>query len=205
MGSEWLLFAGVVALGQFSPGPDMVLLTRTALVEGPRAGWGMVFGIVTGLCVHAGIAIGGLAVLFGRLPGLERGMGVVAAIYLGWLGWGMVRVWWRGGEEVVKVGEEKVVGRSAYVRGLMCNLLNPKVMIFFAGITTAFLDGERTWWWPVLLWATIVGEGLVLWGVWVWVLQARVVRRWSDEQGRWLDFGFGLGVWGVAVWLLIGK
>ncbi len=50
---ELLAFAGVMALGQFSPGPDMILLTRTALRSGARAGVEMALGIACGLAVHA--------------------------------------------------------------------------------------------------------------------------------------------------------
>jgi len=46
---ELLAFALVVLIGQFSPGPDMLLLTRTALEEGRKSGLFMVLGIVTGL------------------------------------------------------------------------------------------------------------------------------------------------------------
>ncbi|MDB4301874.1 LysE family transporter, partial [Akkermansiaceae bacterium] len=64
--AELWAFALVMAIGQFSPGPDMLLLTRTALAEGLRAGWLMVAGIVTGLAFHATLAIGGMAVLLAR-------------------------------------------------------------------------------------------------------------------------------------------
>ena len=59
---ELLVFAGLIVLGQFSPGPDMVLLTRTALREGAGAGVRMALGISCGLAVHATIAVAGVAV-----------------------------------------------------------------------------------------------------------------------------------------------
>ncbi len=43
--AELLAFAGVMALGQFSPGPDMVLLTRTSLKCGAKVGSDGAFGI----------------------------------------------------------------------------------------------------------------------------------------------------------------
>ena len=58
---ELAAFAGLMALGQFSPGPDMILLTRTALAEGAKAGAIMALGIASGLLVHASIAVAGLA------------------------------------------------------------------------------------------------------------------------------------------------
>ena len=84
-GSELLAFAGVMALGQFSPGPDMLLLTRTALKYGARAGVEMVFGIATGLIVHSTLAVAGLALAFDRFPVFREVMCWAAAGYLMWL------------------------------------------------------------------------------------------------------------------------
>ncbi|MDB4502166.1 LysE family transporter, partial [Akkermansiaceae bacterium] len=66
MNGELWAFAVIMVIGQFSPGPDMLLLTRTSLAEGLRAGWMMVLGISTGLTVHATLAIGGIAVVLAR-------------------------------------------------------------------------------------------------------------------------------------------
>ena len=49
---EWWTFVMIMALGQFSPGPDMVLLTRTALSRGCAAGWAVAGGVATGLLLH---------------------------------------------------------------------------------------------------------------------------------------------------------
>ena len=63
---EWLAFAGVMALGQFSPGPDILLLTRTALVHGRKAGCWTAVGIACGLACHAAVAVLGVAALLAR-------------------------------------------------------------------------------------------------------------------------------------------
>ena len=90
-GELWV-FAGLIVLGQFSPGPDMVLLTRTALREGAKAGVEMAVGIACGLAVHSTIAVGGVAVAFQRLPMLRLVLQWVAAFYLLWLAYGLLRV-----------------------------------------------------------------------------------------------------------------
>ena len=82
---ELLAFAGVMVLGQFSPGPDMLLLTRTSLKRGGKAGVVMALGIATGLAVHATIAVAGLALALERLPALRETMRWLAAGYLLWL------------------------------------------------------------------------------------------------------------------------
>ena len=180
---ELLAFAIVMVIGQFSPGPDMLLLTRTALAEGLRSGWLMVLGIVTGLALHATLAIGGMAVLVAKGGWPLTVMKWSAAAYLLWLAYGLLQK--KSGE-----GEVQIPKRSPYLRGLFCNLLNPKVLVFFASVVAPFLGGEHPGWWPVALWILIVGEGLFFWGLWVWLLQNPVVRRGYQKSGRALDLIF---------------
>ena len=151
-GELWI-FAGVIVLGQFSPGPDMILLTRTALGKGPREGVRMAAGIACGLSVHSTIAVAGMAVAFQRLPVLRVVLQWVAAAYLTWLAYGLLRerfVAWYGGGSVATPRED---GRSSFVRGLLCNLLNPKAALFLAAVCAPFLAGQRPAWWP---YATLV-------------------------------------------------
>ncbi|MBJ7283792.1 MAG: LysE family transporter, partial [Akkermansiaceae bacterium] len=72
-------------LGQISPGPDMLLLTRTAIKEGARAGREMALGIATGLAVQATLAVAGFAVLVERTPVVRLALCWLAAGYLLWM------------------------------------------------------------------------------------------------------------------------
>ena len=180
MMAELLAFALVVFIGQFSPGPDLLLLTRTALVEGQKAGWRMVLGITSGLALHAILAIGGVAVISAQGGPALRMMTWLAAAYLLYLAMGLIRK--DGGQ--VEGGLSK---RSPYLRGLFCNLLNPKVFVFLASVVAPFLSDGRPGWWPYALWLLIVGEGLFFWGLWVRILQKPKIREWYHRMGRALD------------------
>ena len=195
---ELLAFALVVAVGQFSPGPDMLLLTRTALVEGLRAGWLMVLGIVTGLAFHATLAIGGMAVILAEGGWLATTMKWLAAAYLLWLASGLVR------KNNAPAGDAPIPKRSPYLRGLFCNLLNPKVLVFFAGVVAPFLTGQHPTWWPYALWLLIVAEGLLLWALWVRLLQNQKIRKAYQSAARSLDLLFAIALTLLAINLLLG-
>jgi threonine/homoserine/homoserine lactone efflux protein len=195
--AEWLGFALVMVIGQFSPGPDMLLLTRTSLAEGLKAGWMMVLGIVTGLTAHATLAIGGVAVVVSRGGGVATTMKCLAAGYLLWLALGLVEP-----SPDKEAGEVPRSRRGPYLRGLFCNLLNPKAMVFFASVLAPFLAGDHPGWWPYLLWFTVVGEGLFFWLLWVRLLQIRRVRTTYQRMGRTLDLLFASALVVLAVLLL---
>ena len=203
--AELLAFAGVMALGQFSPGPDMLLLTRTALAEGARSGVRMALGIGTGLAAHATLAIGGTALLFQNAGWLRTAMCVVAAAYLLWLARGLLAGFFRHVRS--GAGESGAAGparRSAYLRGLLCNLLNPKALVFLAAVTAPFLAGDRPGWWAAAMWGIVVGQGGLLWSLWALVLQWRPIRAGYRRAGPWIDGAFGLALAALAVVLLLG-
>lgn len=203
--TEWLVFAAVMALGQFSPGPDMVLLTRTALASGAKAGCWTAAGIACGLAVHAAVAVTGVAIIFaGEGTWLAMGLRLVGAIYLVWLGGQLVKSGIYPEKLEFSGGERDDMGSLAFWRrGLLCNLLNPKAAVFLAGVTSPFLViGETSWVWSVVLWATIVFEGLILWCAWVFVLQAPVLRGCYFSVARWFDMIFGIVLIALAVVLV---
>ena len=202
---ELAVFAGVMVLGQFSPGPDMILLTRTALRDGVGVGLKMAAGIATGLTVHATVALAGLAVAFERLPALKRGLQWAAAAYLLWIAWRIAAehfvAWYSG----AKPADAPVVRfRSPYLRGLLCNLLNPKAALFLAAVCAPFLAGKHPAWWPFALWSLIVGLGLGLWSLWVAALQWQPLRTGYQRISRWIDLGFALVLAGLSIRLMIG-
>lgn len=202
---DLVAFAGVMALGQFSPGPDMLLLTRSSLAKGAAYGASMALGIATGLAVHAAIAVGGAALLFERSQWLKVTLLVMASGYLIWLAWQLfmeVFVRWYSGSKEVE--QRSIVEGSAYRRGLLCNLLNPKVAIFLAAVTAPFLQGGRPEWWPIVLWGIIVGEGLLLWAGWACILQWRPVRAGYQRAQPVIDLIFALVLAALAVLMIVG-
>ncbi|MFP6883975.1 MAG: LysE family translocator [Roseibacillus sp.] len=204
--SDLLTFAGVIALGQFSPGPDMLLITRTALAQGRSAGWWTTAGITTGLCVHATVAVFGMAYLMAQGGWLTGSLRWVAAGYLAYLGFRLLPtafVVMRQGRRYGEGGSEK--GRSAYLRGLLCNILNPKVAIIFAAVVTEFVTGDRPAWWSPVLWIIIVGQGFLLWLLYVWLLQFPLFRNGYQRAGPWFDSAFGAGLLTLAVLLAVNS
>lgn len=203
---EWLAFTAIMAVGQFSPGPDMILLTRTALAQGRAAGCWTALGITTGLGVHALIAVTGVVSLLAHGGWLEILMRCLGSAYLLWLAFQLLRSAFLGGEvKIARMESDEVPGRlSSWKQGLLCNLLNPKVAIFLAGVTAPFLLNQEGWKWPLLLWLTITVEGALLWCLWASLLQHRTIKSGYLRVARWFDLAFGLGLLAIAVVLVRG-
>lgn len=203
MAKDLWIFAGLMVLGQFSPGPDLLLITRTSLSEGRSAGWMMAFGIACGLMVHATVALAGLAILLQRMPVMMTALQWLAALYLLWLAFGLLKHAASPGSIADGENSGRTGLKSAWVRGLLCNLFNPKVAVFLASVCTPFLTGSPPPGRAPVLWAMIVGMGFSLWCLWVWVLQWNFVRKVHQSASRWIDVCFGVALVLLALRLMI--
>lgn len=201
---HWLVFIGVIALGQFSPGPDMILLTRTSLASGRWAGCATAMGIAFGLGFHAIIAVTGVALLLGRGGWFEALMLWAAALYLIWIAVPLIRHGLK--RKTLALDSSGPTGGSwvCWKRGLFCNLLNLKVAVFLAGVTAPFLlISSAPPGWPLILWLTIVLEGVILWCLWAWALQLPAIKRRYLKAAHWFDLAFGFALLIVAGMLVL--
>lgn len=202
---DLITFAGVMVLGQFSPGPDMLLLTRTALRDGSQAGVKMALGIATGLVFHSVVAFAGQAFLFRRLSLLEATLRWVAAAWLLWISYQIFRHLRLPVDPLS--GEDASVGRTVgnpLMQGLSCNLLNPKAAVFLAAVGAPFLRGDHPAWWPAALGGIVVVQSAVLWSLWAWFLQWPPLATSYRKLERWIDCVFASVLIALAVSLVAG-
>jgi threonine efflux protein len=196
----WL--AGVLVLGQFSPGPDLLLVTHTALHRGRRDGLRLAMGIGCGLMAHAAVAVSGMSVVFLRLPALGTVLRWLAAAYLLWLAGGLLAARLRA--SAVEEKPRPSVGGPPFVRGLLSNLLNPKAALFFAAVCTPFIGDPPAMDRAATVWLMIVGLGTGLWCLWVLALQWPPLRGLYFRAVEWIDVAFFILLGALAVGLLIG-
>lgn len=191
-GEESLLaFAGLMLVAQFSPGPDMILLMRNALLHSRAAALLTVCGISLGLCVHCALILGGVAVLLKGSPlafTLLRALGV---LYLGWLGSRMIWSVRSGGGGAAPVAGPALGGAEAFLQGLFTNLLNAKAVLFLLAALSAFLPAHAPPWRPWALGAIVVGQALVFWSLFVLALRWSPVRQFFTRRARAMHGLFG--------------
>jgi threonine/homoserine/homoserine lactone efflux protein len=194
---EMLAFAGIMAVAQFSPGPDMILLTRTTLCHGGRAGAIMACGIATGLAVHAAIALGGIGYFFTSESFFLPYAKCLASGYLLYLAW-KVFVSVQG-----SVGPSNRSGRNHYLSGLMCNLFNPKAALVLSSICAPFLQGHQGLSRPLALGGIIVVQGAILWTLWAYSLQVPELRRHYDRYQSTINrcFSILLALLALSIWI----
>ncbi|MFN3402341.1 MAG: LysE family translocator [Ferrovibrio sp.] len=139
--SAIIAFSIAAALLTVTPGLDTALVLRTATVEGPKPAMAAGAGISTGVLAWGVLASVGLgAVLAVSEIGYQL-LKYAGAAYLFWLGAQMLRNAIRPKRAGSIEPEISVAARSGnwFWRGVMTNLLNPKVGIFYVSFLPQFI------------------------------------------------------------------
>ncbi len=194
---ELLAFAGIMAVAQFSPGPDMILLTRTSLRNGGRAGAIMSCGIAAGLAIHSSIALSGIGYFFTTESKFLPYLKLFASAYLLYLAWQV------GLSDGKPSSAPVVTRRSHFLSGLICNLLNPKAAIVLGSICAPFMQGYQGFMRPLTLGGIIVGQGALLWILWAYGLQIPILREIYDRKQGNINrcFAILLTLLGISLWI----
>ena len=133
-------FFGISLLLALSPGPDNLFVLVQSAQQGWRAGLCVVLGLCSGLVVHTSAVALGLAAVLAASPLAFQLLQWLGAAYLCWLAWGA----WHA--PVSLEGAQASAVRSPWrmwARGVLMNLTNPKVLIFFLAFLPQFTDPGR--------------------------------------------------------------
>lgn len=179
-------FAGFLAVAVVvvvTPGPDMALVLRNTLAGGRIAGLATSAGTCSGLVVHAFAAALGLSAL---LLASSRAFTVVKLVGAGYLVYLGLRTLLRAGGAEQEGADVGSVGPwAAYRQGVMTNVLNPKVALFFVSLLPQFVQAGEGFVWRLLLLAGLfIAMGLVWLTAYTFALHSvgRFLRRGSIRK-----------------------
>lgn len=135
-----LVFFAASVLLALAPGPDNIFVLTLSALHGPRAGWFVTLGLCTGLVVHTLAVAVGIAALFQASELAFTALKIVGAGYLLYLAWGAFRA---SASPLTDPSGAGVDLARLYRRGIVMNLTNPKVSIFFLAFLPQFADPAR--------------------------------------------------------------
>ena len=185
---QLLAFLAAAVLVTASPGPDNLMVLGVGMSRGRRHGVAFGLGCALGCLSHTALAAAGVSALIAASPLAFTLLKVAGGAYLVWLGVQALRS--RGG---VRVGDAGATGPSLtglFVRGVVANAINPKVVLFFLSFLPQFVDTGRG---GVAAQVAALGvvftlQAALLFGLLGWF--AGTVGQWLTARpraGLWLD------------------
>jgi threonine/homoserine/homoserine lactone efflux protein len=191
-----LPFLAISILLILIPGPDTAVVTKHALLGGHRSGVHASIGVAIGLTVWTLAAALGIAALLRASAVAFLVLKIAGALYLTWIGVQMLRARSRTGD---LPGTRSASSGKAVRQGLLSDLGNPKIAVFFTSFLPQFVHGGAvllpllvlggifavlTLLW-LALYAVIIGRSTAL-------LRRPGVRRGLDRFTGVVLIGFGL-------------
>ncbi len=119
-----------------SPGPDNIYVLTQSLINGTKSGIATTAGLISGCIVHTSLLAFGVSALITASEGIFYGIKVLGAVYLLFLAYSVYK-----SDAKVSFSENalKKSNWGLFKQGVIMNLVNPKVMIFFLAFFPAFL------------------------------------------------------------------
>ena len=204
---DFALFVVSGLLLNFTPGADTLYIVGRSTLQGARAGAVAALGIGTGCCVHILAAALGFSALLAASATAFTAVKLIGAAYLVYLGVSL----WRSRPHLQAARRDHSPASplgAVFAQGVLTNVLNPKVALFFLAFLPQFVDPDA----PRKLLAFLF-LGLVfnvngtLWNLLVAWSSAKVGRRVAarGRAGRWLSRVTGAAFVALGVKLALSE
>lgn len=177
----FLLAASVITV---APGPDNMMVLSIGMAKGRLPGIAFGLGCALGCLSHTLLAVLGVSALIAASPEAFTVLKVCGGLYLVWLGVNALRS--AGGASVGKASDDRQSPRKLFLKGIVANAINPKVILFFLSFLPQFV---------------IPGHGSVAaqmaWLGIIFTVQAGVIfgllGYFSGTVGQWINTSPRLG------------
>jgi threonine/homoserine/homoserine lactone efflux protein len=189
----WMVFFGTALALTLSPGPDLLYVISRTIAQGTRVGLASAAGLWTGAFIHVLAVAFGLSALLTASAEAFAVVKYVGAAYLAYLGIAALRSGGKG-FDLRDTKVPKVTPAQAFRQGVLVDLFNPKVAIFFMAFLPQFVRADHGS--PSL---QLVGLGALIIAVAIPVESSFVIAasrttgffRRNPRSSIWLDRAFG--------------
>jgi RhtB (resistance to homoserine/threonine) family protein len=165
VGVHLLIFITVAAVVIAIPGPDTAVVTKNVLVHGRRVAFGTSLGVSAGLSIWTLAAAVGVASVVRASAVAFTVLKLAGALYLVWLGLQALRAArsTQSGAVALTVKRPAMSALGGFRQGLLSDLANPKIGIFFTSLLPQFVDPGRPVLLPFLALGAVFVSMTVLW------------------------------------------
>jgi RhtB (resistance to homoserine/threonine) family protein len=163
------------------PGPNILLVLRTAISRSRRDAGTLIIGIAVGDAIWAVAAMFGVSVVFAELTWLYHLVRVIGACYLVFLG---VQAWRSAGDDL---GIVDATPGNAFRVGLLANATNPKTVIFFGSVFASTLPPRASMGVRATVIAVIVANALWFHLVFALLCSHSRIQHAIRQAKFWID------------------
>jgi threonine/homoserine/homoserine lactone efflux protein len=178
-----LAISTINMLAWLTPGPNM-LVVISAATQSRKAGYITALGVGFGGVIWSLLALSGVAIVFELFPTFSLALRLFGAAYLIWLG---LKAW----RSTAPSSAKPRATPTPFKTGLMVMMTNPKAVLYFGAILTAFVPPHAPLWLLLLIIAQGSTQAVLQHFITATLFSAPPVQRWFKASHRLLQRLFG--------------
>lgn len=190
-------------VAQLSPGPDVLLIAKSAASNTRLNTLKIIAGISAGIVVWVVLTLMGFTVLVEQFPWIQQVLMIVGGVFLAKMGWGMLN----GGLKLLKQevaldsSEEIEKPQNYFLQGLLTNLSNPKTLIYFSSVFSLALSSSAGSDLKTQLAFIIPIQTFLVFSLLMMIVSMPKIKVLYQRAGSYIDIISGGLFLAFAVWL----
>lgn len=190
-------------VAQLSPGPDVLLIAKSAASTTRANTLKIIAGISVGIVAWVVLTLSGFTVLVGQFPWIQQVLMLVGGLFLAKMGWAMFNGGLKSLKKVASLesDNESEATKNYFMLGLLTNLSNPKTLIYFSSVFSLALSSSAGTGLKTQLAIIIPIQTFLVFSLLMLILSMPKIKSLYQRSGAYIDVISGLLFLGFAIWL----
>lgn len=191
-------------VAQLSPGPDILLIAKSAASTSRFNALKVIAGISLGIVLWVVLTLAGFTVLIEQFPWIQTVLMLVGGIFLAKMGWAM----FNGGVQSYKnrhLQSERTAEpeppKKYFMLGLLTNLSNPKTLIYFSSVFSLALSSAASSHIKLQLAVIIPLQTFITFSILMLLISHPEMKRIYQQSASYIDIVSGILFGVFALWL----
>lgn len=191
-------------VAQLSPGPDILLIAKSAASTTRQNALKIIAGISAGIIVWVVLTLAGFTVLIEQFPWVQQVLMLLGGIFLAKMGWAMLKGGvrsFRNKHQPEDDSNELAQPENYFMLGLWTNLSNPKTLIYFSSVFSLALSSSASEYLKAQLAVIIPLQTFITFALLMLLISQPKIKALYQRSGSYIDIVSG-GLFSLfALWL----
>lgn len=191
-------------VAQLSPGPDVLLIAKSAASTSRVNALKVAAGISCGVILWVILTLAGFSLLLERLPWIQQILMCLGALFLAKMGWAMLKAgWFAFQQRSAGVFDDRQVEpvKNYFLLGFLTNLANPKILIYFSSVFSLALSSTAAPDLKLQLAFLIPLQTFLTFTVLMYLISLPKIKQIYQRSGAYIDMISGGLFLVFALWL----
>ena len=191
-------------VAQLSPGPDVLLIAKSAASTTRQNALKIIAGISAGIVVWVVLTLAGFTVLIEQFPWVQQVLMLLGGIFLAKMGWAMLKGGvrsFRNKHQPDDDSNELAQPENYFMLGLWTNLSNPKTLIYFSSVISLALSSSASEYLKAQLAVIIPLQTFITFALLMLLISQPKIKALYQRSGSYIDIVSGGLFLLFALWL----